>query len=197
MMKGTTMKKLTICLATLLCASVALAQEAKKSILSDESEKAVQAAAKVIEKWGKDPVLIREVTAQNNKKMTQAEIDTIDKAWMDGGEQARSNELLGNACATHLKALVAAQKGFSESFVMDDKGANVCMTNRTSDFWQGDEAKWQKSFAGGKGALFVDQPKYDTSAKAILVQISVPVMDGGRAIGAITVGVNTNQIAAK
>jgi hypothetical protein len=196
-MKGTTMKKLTICLAALLCASVALAQEAKKSILTNDAEKAVQQASKLIEKWGKDPILIREVTAQNNKKMTQAEIDTIDKAWMDGGEQARSNELLGNACATRLKALVATEKGFSESFVMDDKGANVCMTNRTSDFWQGDEAKWQKSFAGGKGAVFVDQPKYDTSAKAILVQISVPVMDGGRAIGAITVGVNASQIAAK
>jgi sensor histidine kinase regulating citrate/malate metabolism len=75
---------------------------------------------------------------------------------------------------------------------MDNQGANVCMTNRTSDYWQGDEAKWQKSFEGGKGAIFIDERKYDSSAKAVIVQISVPVMDGDKAIGAITVGIKVD-----
>lgn len=102
-----------------------------------------------------------------------------------------------NKCALQLRKLVESNRAFSESFVMDDKGANVCMTNRTSDFWQGDEAKWQKSFNGGNGQTFIDKPTYDTSAKQILVQVSVPVIDHGKTIGAITVGVAPSLLAGK
>ncbi|HSP17196.1 MAG TPA: PDC sensor domain-containing protein [Thermoanaerobaculia bacterium] len=181
----------------IFCTSLVLGQETKKAAIAPDLDAAIQKAAKAIEKWGKDPALVREVRAQNAQNMTQPDIDRIDKAWMDGGEQQRVSALLGNACAARLKTLVGQNPAFSESFVMDDKGANVCMTERTSDFWQGDEAKWQKSFAAGKGAVFIDSPKYDTSAKAILVQVSVPVMDGDRAIGAITVGVNTSRLGAR
>jgi len=38
--------------------------------------------------------------------------------------------------------------------------------------------------------------EFDDSAQAYLVQISVPVMDGGSAIGAITIGVNLDELEA-
>jgi hypothetical protein len=174
------------------------AQEAgKKSAVQPGVDAALSSAAKTIAKWGHDPVLVREVKAQNAQKMTLADIQAIDKEWIEGGETARVNRLLTTGCASHLKELVASDPAFSESFVMDNQGANVCMTNKTSDFWQGDEAKWQKSFNGGKGTIFIDQPKYDTSAKAILAQISVAVFDGDETIGAITVGVNTSLLKTK
>jgi len=47
---------------------------------------------------------------------------------------------------------------------------------------------------GGKGTIFIDERKYDSSAKGVLVQISVPVMDGDKTIGAITVGVKIDQL---
>jgi hypothetical protein len=72
---------------------------------------------------------------------------------------------------------------------MDDQGANVCMSDRTSDYWQGDEAKWQNSFNGGKGGVNFDERKFDSSAKAVVVQVSVPVLDQGKVVGALTVGV--------
>lgn len=184
-------------LAFLLLATTAFAQAPAKSTLSPEEHAALQKAVAIIESWGKDPAIVREVAAENARGMTASEIQTIDKAWMSGGEADRAAKLQSNACASHLKALISAKAGFNESFVMDNQGANVCMTDRTSDFWQGDEAKWQKSFNGGKGATFVDQPRYDVSAKAILVQVSVPVMDGGAAIGAITVGLNTKALQNK
>ena len=83
---------------------------------------------------------------------------------------------------------MTATTGFKESFVMDDRGALVCMTQRTSDYWQGDEAKWQRSFNEGRGALYVGEIAWDESADSMLVQISVPIMSDGRAIGALTVG---------
>ena len=180
--------------AVILFIACATFAQTPKSVLSPTESAALQKAVTVIESWGKDPALVREVTAQNSHRMTMAEITAIDKAWMAGGEGDRVAKLLSNACATRLKALVSTIPAFNESFVMDDQGANVCMSDRTSDFWQGDEAKWQKSFNEGKGATFVDQPKYDVSAKAILVQVSVPVMSNGAAIGAITVGINTKLL---
>jgi hypothetical protein len=68
------------------------------------------------------------------------------------------------------------------------------MTGKTSDYWQGDEAKFQKSFANGSGAVFVDEVEFDDSSQAYLVQISVPVLDNGTAIGAITFGIDVEAV---
>jgi hypothetical protein len=187
-----------VCSISLAATPVAArAQMAKDKIGVANAEALLNAESKAIEKLGRDPVIVAAVRAQNAKKATLAEIQEVDRAWMaNSGVDARMKQLMSNSCAEHLKSFLEAHPAYSESFAMDNQGANVCMTDKTSDYWQGDEAKWQKSFAGGKGAVFVDKAKYDTSAKALLAQISVPVMDGGVAIGAITVGVNLKQLEA-
>jgi len=60
------------------------------------------------------------------------------------------------------------------------------MTNKTSDYWQGDEVKWQESFKGGAGAVHIGEIEFNGSAQDYLVQISVPVVEGDKAIGAKT-----------
>jgi len=68
------------------------------------------------------------------------------------------------------------------------------MTGKTSDYWQGDEAKFKKSFASGAGGIFIDEVEFDDSTQAYLVQASVPVKDGGKVIGAITFGIDVDKI---
>jgi len=97
-------------------------------------------------------------------------------------------------CAKHLRGIQDSADYFAEIFVMDNQGANVAMTDKTSDYWQGDEAKFKNAFAGGGGAVFVDEVEFDESAQAYLVQVSVPVMDAGKAIGAITFGIDVDRI---
>src|SRR5262249_47967149 len=99
-------------------------------------------------------------------------------------------------CADHLRQIAAAS-GYGEMMVMDDQGALVCSNARTTDYWQGDEEKWLRAFAGGKGETFVDRPRMDESSKTNLAQISLPVMDGGRAIGVITVGIRMHDLGHK
>ena len=77
---------------------------------------------------------------------------------------------------------------------MYNQGALVCATQRTTDYWQGDEAKWTRTFNGGNGTLFIDRPKLDESAKVRLAQISLPVVENGKTIGVITVGVNIDRL---
>jgi hypothetical protein len=147
-----------------------------------------KAAVPRIKKLAADPVVIAAVKAQNANKTSRDEIKKLDKAWTDGGNRL-SDEVSARPCSAKLQKLLKDQPDLIEAFAMDDQGANVCMSDRTSDYWQGDEAKWQKSFNGGKGAVFFDERKFDSSAKAVIIQVSVPVIDQGKVIGAVTVGV--------
>lgn len=140
-----------------------------------------------LEAWGSDPAIVAAVKAQNAKRVPLAQIKTLDEQWSAGKAAELVKQVTTGPCADRLRALTGANA--SETFVMDDQGAIVCATAKTSDYWQGDEAKWQRAFDSGKGAVFIDRPKFDDSSAERLAQISVPVRDKGAAIGAITIGV--------
>lgn len=157
----------------------------------------IQEDVQTIKKWDADLLFIKEVSAQNQKAVSLAEIQKIDKEWMASAPDSlddRQKALESNACATHLKELLTQLTDSAEAFVMDNQGALVCMTKKTSDYWQGDEPKWQESFLNGKGSVFVDKAVYDDSTKETLIHVSVPVMDGQKAIGAICVGIKRPKI---
>ena len=99
-----------------------------------------------------------------------------------------------NPAAKELGKLEKSKPYFLEVFLMDKQGANVAMTNKTSDYWQGDEAKFTKSYNGGAGGVDIGKVKFDNSSQAYLVQVSVPVMDGDKAIGALTIGINLDEL---
>lgn len=184
------MSGLRVCWAvlSLICPTLVFAQSAAiHKALTTESEK--------LKVWAADRQLIDAVKRQNAQQTPLAEIQKIDEAWKSGHVKT---ELTKNACADRLRELAQAGTQYKEIFLTDRQGAIVCANGITSDYWQGDETKWLKAFAEGKGAVFVDRPKYDESAKATLGSISLPVFDGGKAIGVITVGVViTEKLAAR
>jgi ABC-type transporter Mla MlaB component len=136
-------------------------------------------------------ILVQEVKAQNAKKVSLAEIQSVDKAWMAAeAEMPIQKEKLSNACAVALKEIAKSLPALREVFAMDDQGANVGQNNLTSDYWQGDEDKWKNSFAAGKGGVDVGKAKMDKSAGSVLQQVSLPLADAeGTIVGAITFGV--------
>ena len=164
-------------------------------ISAEEVPEAVKQLVPSLTEWGKNPILIEEVKKQNAKAISLDDIQKMDKAWMAvTGIDDNMKSLMNNAAAKELLKLESSKPYYSELFLMDNQGANVAMTNKTSDYWQGDEAKFKDSFANGTGAVHIGDVKFDKSAQAYLVQISVPVMDGGRAIGALTIGVNLDEL---
>jgi hypothetical protein len=134
------------------------------------------------------------VKAQNAAAVSLAQIQKLDASWTAKKSEALVQKTITGACADRLREL-ATKNGYGEAFLSDAQGALVCATARTSDYWQGDEAKWIHAFASGKGATFIDRPRLDDSAQTRLAQISVPVMNGDRAIGVITVGVSLEKLA--
>ena len=150
-------------------------------------QKQLEQEAAKLRAWGSDAAIVAAVKAQNAKHVPLAQIQSLDEQWTAGKAPALVKQVTTGPCADRLRQL--AGSAYGESFVMDDQGAIVCATAKTSDYWQGDEAKWQRAFNDGKGSVFIDRPKLDESSTQRLAQISVPVTDGGTVIGAITVGV--------
>lgn len=155
-----------------------------------------------IKPWLSDPAVVEAVNAQNARtgSLSEADIDKLDKQWRaeaKAGGGPLVDEVLGNALSAFLKGKKEASGGlYSEIFVMDAKGLNVGASDTTSDYMQGDEGKWQKTYPVGPDAVFVDDVEFDDSSKAFQSQVSATVVDPatGKPIGAITVGINVEKL---
>lgn len=185
------MKKATaIVIATVFILTmygVVLAEEAPQEVFD-------LAASKLTE-IGKEPVIIKAVNAANAERKSLSTIQELDKRWKTKeGITDNMQALMDNACGKYLRDLQNAEPYITKAFAMDNQGANVCMTDRTSDYWQGDENKFVIPFNRGRGGVFIEQAKFDDSTRIKVSQVSVPVMDGQKVIGAITFGVDIDKL---
>ncbi len=158
-------------------------------------KKVMELADTVLADLGRDPVIVKAVKEENAKAKTLDQIKALDEKWQAfAGIADYMKAMMDSPCGRRLAEVQKTAPYYAEIFVMDNQGANVAMTDKTSDYWQGDEAKFKKSFADGIGSVFVDEVKFDNSTQNYLVQVSVPVRDGEKVIGAITFGINVDKI---
>jgi hypothetical protein len=159
-------------------------------------------AKSTVKQWISNDVVIQAVKAQNAKHagLSQADIDAMDKDWRaqtGASSKPMIDAVLGNALSNFLKQQQDGAQGVvTEVFVMDNLGLNVGQSEVTSDYWQGDEAKWQKTYQAGADAIFIDEVEMDESTQAFQSQLSMSIVDPatGEVIGAITVGVNIDAL---
>lgn len=152
--------------------------------------------------WAVDPAVIDAIKAQNatNAGLTQSDIDALDAKWkaeVEAADKPMIAATLGNALSKFLADKKTAAGGLiTEVFVMDSKGLNVGQSDATSDYWQGDEAKFQKSFGAGANAVFVDEVEKDESTQTLQSQVSLTITDpaSGAPIGAMTLGIDVEKL---
>jgi hypothetical protein len=154
-----------------------------------------------VKAWLADPAVVSAVKAQNeaNAALDQAAIEALDQKWrseVEADSHPMIDAVLGNALSTFLKSKQGGSGGtITEIFVTDAKGLNVGQSDVTSDYWQGDEDKFTKSFGAGPQALFVDAAEKDESTQMLQSQASMTIVDEtGKPIGAVTIGVNLDQL---
>ena len=156
-----------------------------------------------IKGWTTNPAIVAAINAQNGKHagLSQADIDALDKKWRaetKSNAKPMINEMLGRDASKELAGYKNESKGlFTEIFVMDNKGLNVAQSDVTSDYWQGDEGKWSNSFNGGSGRIFIGPLKLDESTNTVAAQVSAPVLDRGKTIGVLVVGVTVNYLQTR
>jgi len=177
-----------------LCAAPAAANEFESQLKTLAAGDIAAVAA--------DPVLIEAIRAQNAKTggLGEAEIVALDQKWraeVGAGASPTIDSVLGSAASDHLRAARDSAGGlFTEIFIMDQVGLNVAASDTTSDYWQGDEAKWQETYPAGAGAVHIGEIELDESTQQYQSQVSVAIVDPETSapIGAATFGVNVEYL---
>jgi hypothetical protein len=148
------------------------------------------------------PVTVISIGASNDAhaKIDQAGIDGLDNEWKAQSKvdkQPLIAEMLSSPLSTYLLYLQARSAGlYTEMFVMDDKGLNVGQSSVTSDYWQGDEAKYQKTFQVGPDAVFIDEAEFNDDTKTWRAQLNFTIVDpqSNAPIGAATIEMNLTEL---
>jgi hypothetical protein len=148
------------------------------------------------------PEVIAAVQEQNvaHASLRADQIEALDRQWRaerkaNGGPLTTAT--MSNSASQFLKGFKTAANGpIVEILIMDNKGLNVAQTNPTSDFMQGDEDKWRRSFGAGIWMTFVDEPEQEEDGKRT-VQVSTTLVDNDVAIGALTVSLDLDKVPMK
>ncbi|MXN63909.1 hypothetical protein GR183_03250 [Stappia sp. GBMRC 2046] len=182
------------CLATSAVCAEPAAPDAK-ALIDDQ-------VMKDIRSWIDTEIVRLSITTQNQRygDIPQSRVEELDKMWRaerEADDKPLISATLSNPLSVYLSRMQGRSVGlFVEIFVMDDKGLNVGQSSITSDFWQGDEAKFQKTYPKGAGAVFIDEPEWDDDFKIWRAQINMTVedADGSTPIGAATIEVNLTEL---
>lgn len=148
------------------------------------------------------PVTTISIGASNDAhaQIDLAGIDTLDNEWKAEAKSEKQPliaEMLSSPLSNYLLYLQAQSAGlYTEMFVMDNKGLNVGQSSVTSDYWQGDEAKYQKTFQVGPDATFIDEPEFNDDTKTWRAQLDFTIVDpqSGKPIGAATIEMNLTEL---
>ncbi|MBX2883887.1 MAG: hypothetical protein KTR32_28295 [Granulosicoccus sp.] len=175
------------------------------SLVSADPEVAAAARSYVennAQEWLNNPLIARAIIAQNeiHESLAQTDIDAKDQQWRResvDGNGPLIDQVLSNELSKYLSSVQEDSEGLiTEVFIMDNKGLNVGQSDLTSDYWQGDEAKWQKTFLVGPETVFVDDVEMDESTQRYQTQVSYSITDpnSGDVIGAVTIGIDAEGL---
>lgn len=176
-----------------LCASApfALAQSEQQQILTLLLSNAQQLA--------RSAALVDAVQQQNLKAVALADVLERDNLWQQQllqghTEGSLAHKLLETKASTLLRNWQANYNGLiTEVILMDNQGANVALSEITTDYWQGDETPFLSVF-GQQSDYFINVVEYDQSTRRFQVKLSVPVFDTqGRHSGALSIGIDVER----
>lgn len=185
--------KTSLFVVSLLVASPALADEFSSAMTQFVQEHVMA--------WANDPAIVSQISAQNDAYagLGQGQIDALDQEWRSAIGTSNApliSAVLDNPAAAFLVGKTEEAGGLiSEIFVTDNLGLNVAASAPTSDYWQGDEAKFTEVFGKGPDAMLIGEVEFDDSVGAYIGQVSIPVLDEtGGVIGTMTIGLDAEAL---
>lgn len=123
----------------------------------------------------------------------------LDRRWRDKAPfraSEKAAEILRSPLSVKLAQWQYEQGGtVTETLVMDKVGANVALSILTSDYWQGDERKFEAIAGKDSETLYLGPVRFDPSTQMFQVIASMPIHDPetGRFIGGVALGLNIEE----
>lgn len=152
-----------------------------------------------LQAWITDPFVVYALNEANqmNDGMTLEQIEALDQRWraeFGSSEKPMIYDLLDRQASVVLRDRREGSNGvITEIILMDKYGLNVAISDPTSDYYQGDEAKWLDTFLVGPQAVHVSEIYQDESTGVNQTQVSLTIVDPeapDEPIGAVTFGIN-------
>ena len=168
---------------------------------ADERERLRHLYVTLFANWRREPRVIEAVLQQNERhaNISLQRIHELDKQWQAEQKQAEQpliNSVRDHALSAWLRAKQADYKGLiSEIIVTDQHGLNIAASEVTTDYWQGDEAKFAEPFFANQDQPFMGPLNYDQSTQHYQVQISTAVRhpSSNDVIGVIVLGIDIER----
>ncbi len=153
---------------------------------------------------GRVPEILDEVRSTNEQQFDLAEfnlrVEEIESEW-EGTDPIYSKfqrQLLENPASQFLREFNNVFTAFREIMVTDQRGRVVAASNKSSDYYQADEAWWQRAYLEGQGKRYVSGIQFDESANVYGMEIAQPIREsgGGEVIGIVKVIVDSHEISS-
>jgi len=178
-------------LATL--SGLLLAASAFAAPLTPAQQAAIDSQKKLIAKWAAKRVVIKAVRTQNEN----GPIPGMDnKAWQalrPGNPIVTVFEK--NSAGIWLTRKLNDGKGlYSEVFLNAAKGEKAAFVEKPTSYIHAGTPKFDVPMSG---KIWQGEPSMDESSKIYSVQIAVPVLDDGKPIGALVVGIAIDRLPAR
>tara|TARA_Y100000748_G_scaffold23549_1_gene17879 strand:+ start:2141 stop:3388 length:1248 start_codon:yes stop_codon:yes gene_type:complete len=151
--------------------------------------------------WRHEPRLIEAVMQHNSQhnQLSLPQIHTRDQQWQQERAEGGGpliDAVMQNPTADWLRARQQEHDGLvSEILLTGQQGLNVATSNLSTDYWQGDEAKFAEPFFASEGQPYMGQLGYDQSTRRYQVHISSGVRNphSGEVIGVLIIGLDIEQ----
>lgn len=153
------------------------AQEAQEA--TDLLQALIRLRSPSIENVASRPQIVAAVVAQNSWGVSDAVIQKRDEEWQAAsGVTPFMESLQTNEAGRMLRGFVErGNKTYTEALLMDNAGALVAAYPAPSDYYQGEEEKFQKPFRSGE--LYIGPIHFDHSTQAYVSDVCSPIFDGG------------------
>ena len=157
--------------------------------LSPELKAKVEAKLQALKAWGSDPAIVNAVKAYNaappadTKAMTNEKWKTLTV--LDPFVRAYTK----NATAEALKA--KREVMITEAFVSGADGCKVAFLGKTTYWTHKGKDKHQVPMTG---ATWIGPVEQDESSGAKQGQVSFPVLDNGKPIGSVVIGLGASKL---
>ncbi len=153
---------------------------------------------------GRVPEVLDEVQSANQQPFDLAKfnlsVEEIEREWAETDPiySKFQRQLLENSASQFLREFNNVFTAFREIMVTDQRGRVVAASNKSGDYFQADEAWWQRAYLEGQGKRYVSGIQFDESANVYGMEIAQPIREseGREVIGVIKVIVDSHEISS-
>jgi hypothetical protein len=179
------------CVAVAVVAVLPVAALAQNFEITSSVQAELEKQKQVVAGWAADPVIVNAVKEQNAKGPIPGMDNPTWKTTRRSDPAVKAFQ--ANPAGQFLRAKLEATGGaVSEAFLNGNKGEKVAFFEKTTSYIHAGSGKHDVPFSTGKA--WQGKPEFDESSQTYAVQIAVPVLDGGKPIGSLVVGVNLSHL---